>query len=168
MVKVYCDKCGKEIIDNVHTDIEETKAVGLDGAVVANWTKTFHYCNECQYNELSYGFKVGDKVITADGRVGIIESICDCEKCKERGFYEPSVKMTIGYSQIWISYNDKINGFENFYQIGNRVFGNINKQAVLDNIKWKQGVLRDINNELTELEVQLSIVRTLEVYSNEI
>lgn len=168
MIKIYCDKCGKEIVDNVNTDSEETKAIALDGTVVAKWTKTFHYCDECQYNELSCGFKVGDKVITDDGRVGVIESLCDCENCKERGFYEPQVKMRIGDSQIWISDNDKRNGFANFYQIGNKVFGNINKQVVIDSIKCKQEELRSISNELYELEGQLAIVSTLEVNINAI
>lgn len=38
----------------------------------------------------------GDYVETTDGRVGYIKSICRCEKCRERGFYEPIVHFTDG------------------------------------------------------------------------
>ena len=161
MIKIYCDKCGKEITGNVNREVEETKAVDLHGAVVAKWTDITHYCDECQYNELSCGFKVGDQVITDDGRVGVIESICDCEHCKERGFYEPQVKMEIGDSQIWITDTDKRNGFINFYKIGDRVFGNIDEECVLNNIESKKEFIKEQQKELIELEAQLDVIKHL-------
>lgn len=38
----------------------------------------------------------GDYVETVAGRVGYIKDICRCEKCQERGFYEPTVRFTDG------------------------------------------------------------------------
>ena len=158
MIKFYCDKCGKEITDNVNTTTEETEVVdGLGNVVHKIRGKTLHICDECQYEELTCGFKVGDKVITADGRTGVIESICDCNSCKERGFYEPTVKMTIGGDQIYITHNAKNNGFISFYQIGNQVFGNIDEEA--------EGRIRrqivDLRHQLCEYESQLNMLKGL-------
>ena len=88
MIKIYCDKCGKEITDNVNTVIEETEAKSSDNTVLMKFASVSHqYCNECMENELNCGFKVGDEVITSTGEVGTIISFCTCQLCKERGFY---------------------------------------------------------------------------------
>ena len=157
MIKIYCDKCGKEITDNVNREVEETKAIDLHGTVVAKWTDIAHYCDECQYEDLTCGFKVGDQVITDDGHVGVIESICDCNSCKERGFYEPQVKMEIGDSQIWITDTDKRNGFNNFYKIGDRVFGNVDEDAE-QRIREQ---ISDLQHQLAEYESQLNVLKDL-------
>lgn len=157
MIKIYCDKCGKEITDNVNEITEETQAIDCWDNVVATFKNTVHYCDECQYEDLTCGFKVGDQVITDDGRVGVIESICDCDRCKKRGFYEPSVKMTIGNDQIWITDTDKENGFISFYQIGDRVFGNIDEGAA-ERIKER---IVELRHELAEYESQLNMLLDL-------
>lgn len=154
MIKVFCNKCGKEITGNVNTVAEETEAIDIDGNMVVKWKEMFHYCDECQYEDLTCGFKVGDQVITDDGRVGVIESICDCDRCKKRGFYEPNVKMTIGNGQIWITDTDKKNGFISFYQIGDRVFGNIDEGAA-ERIKER---IAELKHELAEYESQLNML----------
>ena len=161
MIKVYCDKCGKEITGTATKIIEEIEAVDGFGHVLVKFPKEIHVCNECQYDELTCGFKVGDIVITDDGRVGTITSICDCESCKKRGFYEPSIKMEIGDSQIWITDTDKRNGFMNFYRIGDQIFGNVDKQSVLDSIKYKKEEIKNAQKELIELEAQLNMVKKL-------
>lgn len=157
MIKVFCNKCGREITGNVNTIAEETAAIDIDANVVAKWKEIFHYCDECQYEDLTCGFKVGDQVITDDGRTGVIESICDCDRCKKRGFYEPSVKMTIGNDQIWITDTDKENGFISFYQIGDRVFGNIDEGAA-ERIKER---IVELRHELAEYESQLNMLLDL-------
>ena len=161
MIKFYCDKCGKEIAENVNKEVEETEAIDLHGAVLAKWAKILHYCDECQYQDLTCDFKVGDSVITDDGRYGVIESICDCENCKKRGFYEPRVKMKIGADQIWITDTDKRNGFANFYKIGDQVFGNVDKEFVKDQIQSCMQFIREQNEKLVELKMQLDIVNKL-------
>lgn len=41
--------------------------------------------------------------------IGKIEEICQCEKCKERGFYEPYIKYANGNSDYVTSYNNMQN-----------------------------------------------------------
>lgn len=157
MIKYFCDRCGKEITGNVNTVAEETEAIDIDANVVAKWKEMFHYCDECQYEDLTCGFKVGDQVITDDGCVGVIKSICDCERCKKRGFYEPNVEMTIGNDQIWITDTDKKNGFISFYKIGKRVFGNVDKEAT----KRIRERMADLRHELVGYESQLNVLLDL-------
>ena len=102
-------------------------------------------------NELTCGFKVGDEVITADGRTGVIDSVCECERCKERGFYEPSVRLKSGAYDIYITNLDKENGFANFYLIGKKVFGNIDIKSVEDDIERKKATIRLAEKELSSL-----------------
>lgn len=159
MIKYFCDRCGKEIKGNVNETTETTDAFSyVSGKVVATWQSITHICDECEYKDLTCGFKVGDKVITADGRTGTITDICTCDRCKERGFCEPKVQMNIGVCQIWITDTDKENGFRNFYQIGDRVFGNIDKEASKD-IRER---IVELKHELVEYEVQLNMMKKLE------
>lgn len=59
----------------------------------------------------------GDYVETVDGRVGYIKSICRCEKCRERGFYEPTVHFTDGEEDCITKYEAE-NGFKGYKRIG--------------------------------------------------
>lgn len=160
MIKVYCDKCGKEITGDIHKIFENIEAVDALGYTLITFPKEIHICDECQYNEFTCGFKVGDQVVTDDGRVGVIKSICDCENCKRRGFYEPRVKMEIGKYQIYITDTNKNNGFKHFYKIGDQVFGNLDEEYVLNEIKCKKEEIHNMKKELVELEAQLNVVRT--------
>ena len=130
MIKYFCDRCGKEIKGKAHEEINTTEAINyVTGDVVATWKTVEHICDECEQKDLTCGFKVGDEVITSDGRVGVIKSICDCERCKERGFFEPTIKMDDGATK-YITISDKEDGFESYYQIGDRVFGNLDEESV--------------------------------------
>lgn len=143
MIKYYCDKCGKEIADDENIEVKEGQI--------------FHYCNECQYNALTCGFKIGDQVITDDGRVGTITDICTCEKCKERGFYEPKIKTEVGLYDIWITDTDKNNGFMSYYKIGDQVFGNVDEEE-------EERLKEDIHtrkSEIIGLEAQLNVLKEL-------
>lgn len=59
----------------------------------------------------------GDYVETADGRVGYVKGICRCEKCRERGFYEPIVHFTDGEEDCITKYEAE-NGFKGYKRIG--------------------------------------------------
>lgn len=161
MIKVYCNKCGKEITGNIHKVIEEVEAVDALGTVLVKFPQEVHYCDECQYKELTCGFKVGDQVITSTGKVGKITSICTCDRCKERGFYEPNVEVEIGTGSIWITDNDKRVDFRSFYQIGDQIFGNIDKDCIIDDIERKRDEIRNNHEELMELKAQLAVVNKL-------
>lgn len=128
MIKYFCDRCGKE-------------------------TNGTHICEECESEELTCGFKVGDKVITSDGRVGHITHICTCDRCKERGFYEPTVLMDDG-DETYITNTEKECGFEEYYQIGKHVFGN------LDEYNVRAGIER-CEQQLAQWRKQLALVKKL-------
>ena len=128
MIKYFCDRCGKEISSG-------------------------NFCEECVYEELTCGFKIGDEVITYDGRVGTITDFCTCSSCKQRNFYEPEIEMKSG-SQIWMTDTDKDNGFDYFYKIGKRVFGNLDDKRLL-------GRMETLKEEMQEIESQLDVINRL-------
>ena len=68
--------------------LEEVKSVVLMGSKEA--------MSKLKANEPKYDFHVGDFVEDIDGNVGYIDFICDCDKCKERGFNEPRIHYTSG------------------------------------------------------------------------
>ena len=162
MIKIYCDKCGKEITDNINTVIEETEAKnGCNNTVMKFASASYQYCDECMEKGLTCGFKVGDEVIMSTGEVGRIISFCTCQFCKERGFYEPTVEVEIGNDPIYITDIDKRNGFSSFYKIGDKVFGNIDEDAVKDSIKSVKEQVYKLQSELIELESQLEVVKKM-------
>ena len=162
MIKVFCDKCGKEITDNVNTVIEETEAKNCcDNTVMKFASASYQYCDECMEKGLTCGFKVGDEAITSTGEVGKIISFCTCQFCKERGFYEPTVEVEIGNNPIYITDNDKRNNFSSFYKIGDQVFGNIDEDAVKDSIKSVKEQVYQLQIELIELNSQLDVVKKI-------
>ena len=158
MIKVFCDRCGKEITSNATVVSEETEVTDGNGAVVFKLRgKTLHICEECQYNELTCGFKVGDKVITSDGCVGTITDICTCDQCRGRGFYEPEIQYNNG-STDYIMISDKNNGFKKFYKIGDRVFGNVDTEA---SKRIRERII-ELKHEVIECEEQLNMIKKLE------
>lgn len=111
---------------------------------------------------MEYNFKVGDKVITSTGETGVIESICDCKYCKERGFCEPQVKTINGVGAIWISNIDKENDFRSFYQIGDYLFGNIDKEAVERAIENESRKIKEATENLYTYKRQLKRLNVIE------
>ena len=180
MIKYFCDRvgCGKEIADKsriIFTDLH------WQGFVIGRCGPMKSICEKCSdkldaikdqiedeqdflqmtdedIELFRYTFKVGDKVITSDGRTGTITSICDCDRCKNRGFYEPKVEMNIGVDQIWITDTDKENGFISFYQIGDRVFGNVDTEAS----KYIRERIIELKHEVINYESQLNMMKKLE------
>ena len=69
-------------------------------------------------------FNIGDEVITSDGRKGKIVDIFLCEECERRGFYEPKVLYDEYDDVEYITNVDRDYNFDDFYKIGNTVFGN--------------------------------------------
>jgi hypothetical protein len=184
MIKFFCDKCEKEKPINKMNRIVQEEWAYANGAKVLSFPVAAHdLCEKCyeKYEKLNidikdfmemsdeeielalYTFKVGDKVITNDGQIGIITDICTCDKCKERGFYEPKVKLEVGLDSIWITDIDKKNGFINLYSIGDQVFGNIDEEC-FGRIKEQ---ISNRKRELVELEAQLNVVQSLKEVEDE-
>ena len=175
MIKCFCDRCNNEIkSDGLAVPIYARNGMGVRLLFVGNK----HLCNECvekfnvvkdrlEYEEdffdmsdedialMEYDFKVGDEVITSTGQVGVIESICDCDRCKERGFYEPKVKLVHGVYDIYITDNDKNNSFSNFYKIGKYKFGNIDKESIEYDMEIESRNIEESTKRLEEYRKQL-------------
>ena len=93
-----------------------------------------------------YKFKIGDEVITTEGKVGKIISICDCDKCKARGFYEP---FWVAEDSEWsrcISKFTAEDGFYGFYKIGKYRFNDFDKNSVLSAIDDCENRLKQLIN----------------------
>ena len=69
-------------------------------------------------------FNIGDEVITYEGREGKIVDIWECKVCEVRGFYEPKVLYDEYDDVEYITNVDRDYNFDDFYKIGNTVFGN--------------------------------------------
>lgn len=175
MIRYFCDRveCGKEIKENVTIipiyaydaknnpiiqfgdrcvcedcakKLEEIKDVLLS----KHYEQDFLQMTDKDIELFRYTFRVGDNVITSDGQTGIITDICDCDRCKERGFYEPTVDF--GDYTDYIMISDKNNGFKSYYQIGDRVFGNLNEESVNKEIKECQKKLIQLYEQRHRVE----------------
>lgn len=179
MIQCFCDKCKKQV-PRVTRVLEYEYATDVHGVKLIPFTRAAHdLCDKCnekfervnldiaEYMQLSeeeidlleYTFKVGDEVITSTGELGVIEDICTCDQCKKRGFYEPQVKTEIGNGTIYITDNDKRANFRSFYKIGDRVFGNLDEDDLLDSIERNQTQIRELNEELDQLIWQRNVIR---------
>ena len=103
---------------------------------------------------MNYKFHVGDYVEDADGHVGYISEICTCEKCKERGWYEPSIRYTDG-TEDYIS-NYDVDGIPTYYKhIGAYDFTKKEKKKIElleynGSPDWDDSLLLDKINELVD------------------
>ena len=100
-----------------------------------------------------YEFAIGDKVVTIYGEVGHVVDICRCDRCLERGFYEPTWKIDDSGVVGWITIYDAERGFDDFYQIGKYRFGRtFNKSVVRAMIIEKEVELRRLKRQLEMME----------------
>lgn len=150
--RYYCSRCGVQVVGYIQRVLSKFSG------------RPYTLCDDCLEKYKSntmiledfikeVEFKVGDKVITDDGRVGHIIDICTCDKCKERGFDEPTIQYINGGID-YITISDKNNGFKNFYLIGNKVFGNLDEAHVLSCISARK-------EELEKLEAQIDVINQL-------
>lgn len=181
MIKYFCDRCGNEFkSDGLAIPVYARDGLGVKISFVDNK----HLCAKCtnkfnmvkdrlEYEEnffdmsdedialMEYDFNIGDEVITSDGCVGVIENICDCYKCRERGFYEPKVRLTKGAYDIYITNNDRDNGFSSFYKIGKYKFGNIDKESINRDIEYETHNIEEATKRLNEYREQLERISFL-------
>mgnify|MGYP006993851898 CR=1 FL=1 len=102
-----------------------TRIGKYDFALIRGMLKNCGYAEMDELDKMSYtkammmpeNLHEGDFVETVDGRVGYIKSVCRCEKCRERGFYEPIVHFTDGEEDCITKYEAE-NGFNGYKRIG--------------------------------------------------
>ena len=102
---------------------------------------------------MKYEFHVGDYVEDVTGRIGYINSICQCEDCKARGFYEPYVIYTDGDSDYITAYEYE-QGFTGYKRIGQYNFtkkGEGKIEPIFDDpANWEDSVVLNKINELVD------------------
>lgn len=101
--------------------------------------------------------RTGDKVITADGRVGRVVSVKECDQCDDRGFWEVTWLQNGRQAEFdYITYTEKENGFPDFYLIGKNFFGNkISQEEMERRIAEQREVVRTETEKLDALRKQL-------------
>lgn len=103
-----------------------------------------------------YEFNIGDVVITTEGETGKIVDICKCERCRDRGWYEPLWRNDDTGEEDYITDYQYESGFVRFYRIGKYRFGKFEMQAVCNKIL-------DLKDQIAKLEKQLdTMVNALE------
>ena len=106
----------------------------------------------------NYEFRVGDEVETVDGMSGKIVSICHCERCAERGFFEPRWETSDGKYSDYITVNQANRGFPYYRRIGKYVWNHdANEEKSTKNIFKKENKeMKEIKLTIDGKEIQLT------------
>lgn len=106
----------------------------------------------------NYEFRVGDEVETVDGMSGKIVSICHCERCAERGFFEPKWETLDGKYSDYITVNQANRGFPYYRRIGKYVWNHdANEEKSTKNIFKKENKkMKEIKLTIDGKEIQLT------------
>ena len=97
-------------------------------------------------------FHEGDFVENKDGKIGYISSICHCDECKKRGFFEPTITYSDGTTDYISNYSVKTIPSD-YKQIG------IQKFSTEDELRNRIVALEKENKELKEEVDNLTIQR---------
>lgn len=88
-------------------------------------------------------FHEGDYVENNDGKIGYISSICRCDGCKKRGFFEPTITYSDGTTDYISNYSVKTVPSD-YKQIGTQKF------STEDALRNRIVALEKENKKLTE------------------
>lgn len=97
-------------------------------------------------------FHEGDFVENSDGKIGYISSICHCDECKKRGFFEPTITYSDGTTDYISNYSVKTVPSD-YKQIG------IQKFSTEDELRNRIAALEKENKELKGKVDNLTIQR---------
>ena len=97
-------------------------------------------------------FHEGDYVESSDGKIGYISSICHCDECKKRGFFEPTITYSDGTTDYISNYSVKTVSSD-YKQIGTQKF------STKDVMRNRIAALEKENKELKEKVDNLTIQR---------
>lgn len=103
------------------------------------------YTTDIQFHE-------GDYVENNDGKIGYISSICHCDECKKRGFFEPTITYADGTTDYISNYSVKT-VLSDYKQIGTQKF------STEDVLRNRIAALEKENKELREEVDNLTIQR---------
>lgn len=103
-------------------------------------------------NIKDYEFHVGDEVVTTEGIKGKITSICHCDRCEERGFYEPFWIAEDGEYEHCINIYDAKSSFSSFYKIGKYRFSDFDKGEILREMASYEDGLKQLRKQLRVIE----------------
>lgn len=116
----------KVSLSDVHKTIKEYKNLGylhvgtvrtIDGV-----TLRFRDPIVLEENNITdIQFHEGDYVENNEGKIGYISSICHCDECKKRGFFEPTITYSDGTTDYISNYSVKSVPFD-YKQIGTQKF----------------------------------------------
>lgn len=103
-------------------------------------------------------FHEGDFVESSDGKIGYISSICHCDECKKRGFFESTITYSDGTTDYISNYSVKTVSSD-YKQIGTQKFSTEdvlrNRITALEKenkeLKGKVNHLTKRNHELLDL-----------------
>lgn len=147
----------KVSLSDVHKTIKEYKNLGylhvgtvrtIDGV-----TLRFRDPIVLEENNITdIQFHEGDYVENKDGKIGYISSICHCDECKKRGFFEPTITYSDGTTDYISNYSVKTVPFD-YKQIG------IQKFSTEDVLRNRITALEKENKELKEEVDNLTIQR---------
>ena len=107
---------------------------------------------ETENNITDIQFREGDFVENSDGKIGYISSICHCDECKKRGFFEPTITYSDGTTDYISNYSVKTVSSD-YKQIG------IQKFSTEDELRNRIAALEKENKELKERVDNLTIQR---------
>lgn len=106
-------------------------------------------------NTTDIQFHNGDFVENKDGKIGYISSICHCDECKKRGFFEPTITYLDGTTDYISNYSVKT-VTSDYKQIGTQRFST---EDVLRNritaLEKENKELKEEVNHLTERNHEL-------------
>lgn len=91
-----------------------------------------------------YDFRPGDEVVTTSGARGVITEVCHCDRCRERGFFEPYWEESNDSIGDYITIDEAKRGFKGFYRIGKYYFNSFDRTAVLKDLRSLQNSCREI------------------------
>lgn len=92
-------------------------------------------------------FHEGDYVENNEGKIGYISSICHCDECKKRGFFEPTITYSDGTTDYISNYSVKTVSSD-YKQIGTQKFStkDVLRNRIIALEKENKGLKEEVNH----------------------
>lgn len=147
----------KVSLSDAHKTIKEYENLGyLHVGTIQNIDGvTLHFRDPVtpkENNTTDIQFHEGDFVESSNGKIGYISSICHCDDCKKRGFFEPTITYLDGTTDYISNYSVKTVSSD-YKQIG------IQKFSTENELRNRIVALEKENKELKEEVDNLTIQR---------